>query len=77
MLGSGAANYSFLLDRSADWPNYRMILNGAYADPLDDELLLNLMQMRWDKTEPAGIANGVLSGTATGVPPKQLIRGEG
>jgi predicted esterase len=73
VLGSGAANYSFLLDRSADWPKYRMVLNGAYADPLDDELLLGLMQMRWDKTEPSGIANSVLSGTATGVPPKQLL----
>jgi hypothetical protein len=31
------------------------------------------MQMRWDKTEPAGIANSVLDGTATGVPPKQIL----
>ncbi len=73
VLGSGGAAYSFLLDRSADWPQYRMILNAAYPDPLDDELLINLMQMRWDKTEPAGIANTVLDGTATGVPAKQLL----
>jgi len=73
ILGSGAANYSFLLDRSADWPKYRQILNGAYPDPLDDELLISIMQMRWDKTEPSGIANTVLDGTPTGVPPKQLL----
>jgi hypothetical protein len=73
ILGSGAANYSFLLDRSADWPKYRQILNGAYTDPFDDELLIGLMQMRWDKTEPAGIANSVLDGSATGVPAKQLL----
>ena len=73
VLGSGGAGYSLLLDRSADWPQYRMILNSSYPDPLDDELLINLMQMRWDKTEPAGIANDVLAGTATGVPPKQLL----
>jgi hypothetical protein len=73
ILGSGGANYSFLLDRSADWPKYRMILNGAYPDPLDDELLISVMQMRWDKTEPAGIANTVLDGTPTGVPAKQLM----
>ncbi|HEY1558103.1 MAG TPA: hypothetical protein VGF94_24905 [Kofleriaceae bacterium] len=73
VLTSGAANYSFLLDRSGDWPQYRSILNAAYTDPLDDELVINLMQMRWDKTEPAGIANSVLDGTATGVPPKQLL----
>src|SRR5262245_9271357 len=73
VLGSGAANYSFLLDRSADWPKYRMILSSAYTDPLDDELLIALMQMRWDKTEPSGIANDVLAGSATGVPAKQLL----
>ena len=73
VVGSGGAAYSFLLDRSLDWPQYRMILNSAYPDALDDELLINLMQMRWDKTEPAGIANTVLDGTATGVPPKQLL----
>ena len=73
VLGSGAANYSFLLDRSADWPKYQLILNGAYPDPLDDELLISIMQMRWDKTEPSGIAHTVLAGTATGVPPKQLL----
>ena len=73
VLGSGGANYSFLLDRSADWPEYQTVLNGAYPDPLDDALLIGLMQMRWDKTEPSGIANGVLAGTATGVPPKQLL----
>jgi hypothetical protein len=73
VLGSGAANYSFLLDRSADWPKYRSILNSAYSDPFDDELLIGLMQMRWDKTEPSGIAGDVLAGTATGVPPKQLL----
>ena len=73
VLGSGAANYSFLLDRSADWPKYRRILHAAYPDPLDDELLIGLMQMRWDKTEPSGIANTVLAGTDTGVPAKQLL----
>jgi hypothetical protein len=73
VLGSGAANYSFLLDRSMDWPKYQTILRGGYSDLLDDQLVLALMQMRWDKTEPSGIANGVLAGTATGVPPKQLL----
>lgn len=73
VLGVGAANYSMLLDRSADWPTYRGILNGAYPDALDDTLLIGLMQMRWDKTEGSGIANTVLAGTPTGVPPKQIL----
>jgi hypothetical protein len=72
-LGVGAGNYSLLLDRSSDWAMYQTILNGSYPDPLDDELLISLIQMRWDKTESSGIANSVLTGTATGVPPKQLL----
>ncbi|MBV8756922.1 MAG: hypothetical protein JO257_06600 [Deltaproteobacteria bacterium] len=73
VLGVGAANYSMLLDRSADWPQYRVILNGAYPDALDDTLVISLMQMRWDKTEGSGIANSVLAGTPTGTPPKQIL----
>lgn len=73
VLGVGAANYSMLLDRSADWPQYRVILNGGYPDNLDDTLVISLMQMRWDKTEGSGIANTVLAGTPTGVPAKQIL----
>jgi hypothetical protein len=73
VLGVGAANYSMLLERSTDWPQYRIILNGAYPDSFDDVLAVNLFQMRWDKVEGSGVANSVLDGTATGVPPKQLL----
>ena len=73
VLGVGGANYSTLLERSADWPTYRNILNGGYPDALDDTLLVGLFQMRWDKVEGSGVANTVLTGTATGTPPKQLL----
>jgi hypothetical protein len=72
-LGVGAANYSMMLDRSQDWPTYRVILQGGYPDPLDDVMVLNLVQARWDKTEPAGIANTVLAGSPPDVPAKQLL----
>jgi hypothetical protein len=73
VLGVGGANYSMLLDRSNDWPTYRTILQGAYPDALDVTLAISLFQMRWDKVEGSGIANTVLAGTATNVPPKQLL----
>ena len=73
VLGVGAANYSMLLERSGDWPMYRIILNGAYPDALDDTLAIGLFQMRWDKVEGTGIANTVLAGTPTGVPAKQIL----
>ncbi|HWU86290.1 MAG TPA: hypothetical protein VN253_03415, partial [Kofleriaceae bacterium] len=73
VLGVGAANYSMLLDRSADWPTYQAILNGAYPDLLDVTLALGLFQMRWDKVEGSGIAHVVQAGAPTGVPPKQVL----
>jgi hypothetical protein len=71
VLGVAAANYSMMLERSHDWPTYKAILMGAYGDPLDDVMALNLMQNRWDKTEPAGIANVLTQGVGT--PAKQVI----
>ena len=73
VLGVGAANYSMLLERSTDWTQFRAILAGAYPDPLDIVLAVNLFQMRWDKAEGAGVVNTVLQGTPTGVPPKQIL----
>ncbi|MEJ7598040.1 MAG: hypothetical protein WKG01_09050 [Kofleriaceae bacterium] len=72
-LAVGGANYSLLLERSLDWPTYKSILQGAYPDPLDTTLAVNLFQMRWDKVEGAGIANSLTQGTPTGVPAKQIL----
>jgi hypothetical protein len=73
VLGVGGANYSLLLERSTDWPTYRGILIGAYPDPLDVSLAVNLFQMRWDKTEGSGVVNSLPSGTGLGVPAKQIL----
>ena len=73
VLGVGGANYSTLLDRSADWPQYRTILNGGYGDSLDDTLVIGLCQMRWDKVEGSGVVNTVLNGAPTAPIAKQLL----
>jgi hypothetical protein len=71
--GVGAGNYSLMLERSADWPQYRTIVTGAYPDPLDLVLIINLMQMRWDHTEAAGFAHVVTTGSPLGISPKQVL----
>jgi hypothetical protein len=74
VVGVGAANYSMMLERSSDWPTYEVILTGAYEDPLETSLLLYLMQMGFDTTDPAGTANSILvDGGIPGTPPKQLL----
>ena len=72
-LAVGGANYSLLLERSLDWPTYKSILQGAYPDPLDIALAINLFQMRWDKVEGSGISHALTQGTPTGVPAKQIL----
>jgi hypothetical protein len=72
-LGVGAANYSEMLDRSADWPQYGLILAGGYTDPLDATLVISLAQMRWDKVEGSGVVNTVLDGAPTVPIKKQLL----
>lgn len=72
VLQVGAVNYSMLLERSLDWPTYRTILIGAYPDPLDVALLINLMQEFWDM-DPANTVYDVLNGGIPDTPPKQLL----
>ncbi len=72
VLQVGAANYSMLLERSLDWPTYRTILIGAYPDPLDVALLINLMQEFWDM-DPANTTHDVLNGGVPNTPAKQLL----
>jgi hypothetical protein len=73
VVGVGAANYSMMLERSADFTNYRIILENSYTNPLDLPICLNLMQMDWDVTDPSGTANDVLTGAIAGTPPKQML----
>lgn len=73
VLQVGGINYSLLLDRSRDWPTYRTTLVGSYESPVDIVLVLNLMQQQWDRTEPTGFADGMLSGQIRGVPQKQVF----
>lgn len=68
----GAVNYSMLLERSLDWPTYRTIMIGAYPDPLDVALLINLMQEFWD-TDPANVVYDIIPGTIEGSVPKQIL----
>lgn len=73
VVGVGGGNYSLMLERSTDWPQYRTVLSGAYPSTLDMTLAIGLFQMRWDLTEPSGVVDVMLAGTALGVPPKQLL----
>jgi hypothetical protein len=73
VLGVGGANYSMMLERSLDWPTYRTVVIGAYDDPLNVAILVNLMQMRWDTTEPTNVISGLPGAPIPGTPDKQFL----
>ena len=68
VLGVPAANYSMMLERSTNWPIYELILRGAYPNVIDGQLLLGLMQMHWDRTDPASTAPYLTGGVGQPLP---------
>ena len=56
MLGEPGMPYTILLDRSADFSGFKLLLNGSYPDARDDRLMQAYMQLVWDRTEPDGYA---------------------
>ncbi len=73
VLGVGGANYSMMLERSLDWPTYRTVVIGAYVDPLSVAIILNLMQTRWDTTEPTNVVSDLPGNPIPGTPPKEFL----
>jgi len=69
----GAINYSILLERSHDWPQYRTTLEGAFPSPLDQALIVSLMQIQWDRTEPTSVADIIVGDGFPGTPPKSVF----
>jgi hypothetical protein len=53
----GAMNYSTLLTRSSNWDRFGAILNANYTEELSRPLILNIVQMLWDRGEPNGYAH--------------------
>jgi len=69
------ANYSTLLHRSIDFNQYLAISRGSYPDRLDEELVIALIQQLWDRAEPQGYMNHLVSGdlSTPPVPHKVLM----
>jgi hypothetical protein len=56
MLGVPAMNYSLLLNRSTDFDQFQTVFGAAYPDRLDQQIILGLAQMVWDRGEANGYA---------------------
>lgn len=54
VLGVGGGPYALLLPRSSDFSELFTILKIRYPRSIDRMIILTLMQMLWDKMDPAG-----------------------
>jgi hypothetical protein len=66
------ANYSTLLHRSIDFNPYLALSRTAYPDRLDEQLVIALIQQQWDRAEPQGYMNHLVSGDLSTPPVPQI-----
>ncbi len=72
-LGVPGMGYSTLLTRSIDFDAYSQILYPAYPDELSRPLLLSLIQMLWDRSEPNGYAHVMTDRPLPNTPPHEVL----
>ncbi|MBX3188889.1 MAG: hypothetical protein KF819_17855 [Labilithrix sp.] len=64
--------YTFLLHRSVDFHLFFIILRASYPDTRDQQLVLALTQMLWDRVEPSGYTK-YLRGGLPNTPPHEVL----
>jgi hypothetical protein len=72
-LGVPAMNYSVLLPRSVDFDPFAAILYASYPDETARPLVLDLMQMLWDRGEPNGYATRMTDDPLPNTPAHQVL----
>lgn len=73
VLGVGGMGYSTLLSRSVDFDPFFTIMDSAYPDPLDQQIIFGLMQMLWDRGETSGYVQHLTDRPYDLTPPHQVI----
>ena len=73
VLGVPGLNYSLLLPRSSDWPEFQVVFDTAYTDPVDRVLALQLIQLLWDRGENDGYAQHLTADPYDGMQAKQVL----
>ncbi len=74
ILGVPGQDYGgVLLNRSVDWNEFSAIFDVAYTDPVDQQIVLQLAQLLWDRGENEGYAEHLTSHPYAGTPAKQIF----
>ncbi|MEU8181211.1 hypothetical protein AB0B86_10645 [Micromonospora sp. NPDC049047] len=73
VLGVPGMNYSTLLQRSVDFAPFQTIMDGYYPDKVDQQLILGLLQMVWDRAEANGYAQHLTDRPLPGTPAHRVL----
>src|SRR5690606_31632273 len=73
VLGVTGMNYSTLFNRSSDAAPFQAVLDQGYPDKLDQQLVLALMQMLWDRGETNGYAAHLTGDPYPRTPPHRVL----
>ena len=73
VLGVPGMNYSLLLTRSTDFASYSAFLYPKYTNELTRPLLLSLIQMLWDRSDPNGYAHHITSDPLPNTPAHKVL----
>jgi hypothetical protein len=76
VLGVPGMNYSLLLTRSTDFSLYASILYPAYPVQIQRPLLLALIQMLWDRSDPDGLAHHMTTDPLPNTPQHTVLMHE-
>ncbi|NUT44091.1 MAG: hypothetical protein HOV86_29255, partial [Thermoactinospora sp.] len=73
VLGVTGMNYSTLFNRSSDAAPFQQVFDRSYPDKLDQQLVLALIQMLWDRGETNGYAAHLTDSPYPGTPRHQVL----
>jgi hypothetical protein len=74
ILGVPGMDYGgLLLNRSVDWDEFAAIYDQSYTDPDDQQIVLQLAQLLWDRGENEGYAQHLTADPYAGIPAKQVF----
>jgi hypothetical protein len=73
VLGVPGINYSLLLHRSSDWPQFQAVFDAAYTTAADRLMALQLIQLLWDRGENNGYAQHVTGDPYPGIEEKDVL----
>ncbi len=73
LLSVPGAPYSLLLDRSKDFIPFHFLVGLPYSDDLDTQIILGMVQMLWDRSEPNGYIPYIVDNPLPGTPKHEVL----